>query len=254
VSNTNAAQGSGQASPNSGGETAVEDGETSAGGDPAGTQDPTRPAAIGPDVSALNGGVDSVETAIASAPASGSMPSPATSAGPAFVRAASDVKAGSDIKFDSSSAKGDPGSGPDQSLLVGPLAARVPGTKDEPEPGSPAKDRGAIVESEKRSNEIREPQTGNLLVNFLPLDRTSLEKAIDRFLDRFEGITSELAELEGSTDLLPMVTAFTIAAVATEAIRRRQRDLKTRTGVETFEGPNPLAGLPISWSYALVEK
>jgi hypothetical protein len=64
------------------------------------------------------------------------------------------------------------------------------------------------------------PRNSDLLTDFLPFDRSSLEEAIDRFLDSFEGLGAELAEWPSLAGLVPAATAIVLASLASTAARR----------------------------------
>ena len=63
----------------------------------------------------------------------------------------------------------------------------------------------------------------DLLTEFLPFDRSFVENAIDRFLDRFESLGGELTDLRETTNLVPAVAATALTTLAVEVALRRWR-------------------------------
>jgi hypothetical protein len=94
-----------------------------------------------------------------------------------------------------------------------------------------------VIEFGKASLELPTPGHAELLTNFLPLDRASLENAIDQFLDRFESLGASLPDLQQGTSLVPAIAAAAITALATNAIlsRRRGKDEKKDEAEEDGE-------------------
>jgi hypothetical protein len=71
------------------------------------------------------------------------------------------------------------------------------------------------------------PQRGDLITDFKPYDRTSLEQAIDRFLARFDDLGAELSQSAAPTDLLTEIAAVAVAFTAAKVGLRlfwRSRD------------------------------
>ena len=69
---------------------------------------------------------------------------------------------------------------------------------------------------------VPSPRGSDLLTNFLPFDRASLENAIDRFLVEFENLGAELTGRAPATHLVPALAVVTISALATEVARRKR--------------------------------
>jgi hypothetical protein len=95
------------------------------------------------------------------------------------------------------------------------------------------------------------PQGSELLTDFLPVDRSCLADAVDRFLDEFEGLGAELADWPSSTSVLPALAALTLAAVASN-LARRQSSAGPTTAAEA-EDDERLArspGFPGAWNLA----
>jgi hypothetical protein len=93
----------------------------------------------------------------------------------------------------------------------------------------------------------------DLLTEFLPVDRSFVENAIDRFLDRFESLGAELTDLRETTNLFPAVAATALTTLAVEvALRRWQaRDEDEANGAPAEDAEEELArfvGFPNLWS------
>jgi hypothetical protein len=94
------------------------------------------------------------------------------------------------------------------------------------------------------------PRCADLLTEFLPFDRASLEEAIDRFLAPLEDLGAELANWRPSAGLGPAAAFIVTATVATEVVRRRLRG-RAATG---NEGEEVLARFPdYPWAWSLGE-
>jgi hypothetical protein len=115
---------------------------------------------------------------------------------------------------------------------------------------------GWVMEAEASAGALPQPRQSGLLAVFLPFDSASLERAVDQFLEDFDGLRAELLPLHAPSGLLSVVTALAVAAVASEVIIRRrqssraQRDAETQHGEEGFV---PFPALLNSWSWGLAE-
>jgi hypothetical protein len=115
---------------------------------------------------------------------------------------------------------------------------------------------GEFVEPVFVLRETPAPQVADLISDFLPFDRATLERAIDQFLGQFESLAAELAHLEASTNLLPVMSAAVMTTMAYEVVilQRRVRDERANaTTGDKEEGFTALPGLPNSWSWSLPE-
>jgi hypothetical protein len=125
----------------------------------------------------------------------------------------------------------------------------ISGTSWESEASPEAQDVGP--ETDAGTVEQPSPRSSDLLTEFLPFDRRSLENAIDRFLDQFATLGAELTDLREPANLLPVLAVAALTAVATEVALRRRR---ARAGVkrmpkEDAEGDLAgFAGFPNLWS------
>src|SRR5271166_1226905 len=91
----------------------------------------------------------------------------------------------------------------------------------------------------------------DLLTEFLPFDRSFVENAIDRFLDRFESLGGELTDLRETTNLVPAVAATALTALAVEVALRRWRARDEANGAPAEDVEEELArfaGFPNLWS------
>jgi hypothetical protein len=98
------------------------------------------------------------------------------------------------------------------------------------------------------------PRFADLISDCMPVDRATLERAIDKFLDQFEGIAVELTHLGASTNMLSMVSAIACTAVAAEVVIRQRRAGGAWPGAlaaDDGDGLAALPGLPNSWSWGL---
>jgi hypothetical protein len=94
---------------------------------------------------------------------------------------------------------------------------KVGGSDVPSESGAPALDPPALPD----------PQAADLLTQFLPFDRATLDEALDRFLGEFDGLGSGLPSWREPMSWLPASMAFAAAVLATEVGRRswqRSRD------------------------------
>jgi hypothetical protein len=85
-------------------------------------------------------------------------------------------------------------------------------------------------------NSAPAPNQAGLLTDFLPIDRVSLESAIDHFLENFEvlgGGMPDLQFVEGLT--LPLVAGL-VVFVAADAVVRRRRSQRGRIEESGMDG------------------
>ena len=111
---------------------------------------------------------------------------------------------------------------------------------------TPSEGNAAIGESDPVEEPPPAPRSSDLLTEFLPFDRASLEDAIDRFLAPLEDLGGELANWSSPTSLLPAATVVATAALASEVLRRRYR---RDDGEDARRGPRPISPvIPTAWS------
>jgi hypothetical protein len=91
------------------------------------------------------------------------------------------------------------------------------------------------------------PSAADLHTDFLPFDRATLEAALDRFLDRLDGIGAELSELNPAIPLVSAVVVAGTTALASYVVIRRWRSGSGRTepgedgeGVDLLQFPGLL--------------
>jgi hypothetical protein len=230
-----------------------EDDATSASSDAPGTGD-----AVGGFLGHIDSSL-SAATSIADAiaPASGS----AGSAGPALVAAIS-LSTAAGCQADWAFAAQGASSGPDAAAIetaaanaASAMMIRLPqhGRFD----GRPlAESAQSLVEPTRTSDEAPSPHFAGIISEFLAFDRAALEGAIDRFLEQFDRVGTELVRIEESTGLLSAASAVALTAVATDLIirQRRARDETRNSCAEDDDGGlAALPGLPNSWSWGLNE-
>jgi hypothetical protein len=124
------------------------------------------------------------------------------------------------------------------------LHGSEPGTRSETESIAVETDDGA------GSEEVPSPRYSDLLTEFLPFDRSSLENAIDRFLVQVESLGADLADLGEPTSLLPTLTAAALTVLASEVVLRRRRAREEARDVPAEAAEDELtrfAGFPNLW-------
>jgi hypothetical protein len=184
-------------------------------------------------------------------PASGAVPVPASSSGGAWGRGASDALVIGEI-------------GPDRSLLtnadasISPVATMfgrsaapraLTNRAGEPAPAvdSEGDPEGVASEPPPVEEAAPPPRCADLVTEFLPFGRASLEGAVDRFLAPFDRLGSELIHWQSPVDLIPAATVVATAALAWEAVRRRAR-AGTTAHEEREEDFARFPGYPTAWS------
>jgi hypothetical protein len=97
---------------------------------------------------------------------------------------------------------------------------------------------------------VQSPRSSDLLTDFLPLDRASLESAVDRFLGQFESLGSEFMSSPPPKGLIPLFSAIAITALASEVARQRwsQSNSLNAPPEDDEEGLLPFSGHPSLWS------
>ncbi len=119
--------------------------------------------------------------------------------------------------------------------------------------GQPGSNEPVLASAASLSPDIDgepDPSSSGLLTDFLPFERRSLEAAIDRFLDQFESLGADLTDWRSPTELLPMLTAVAVTAVASEVLRRRrQRDEANAADGDRAGGFGRFPGLQPGWGF-----
>jgi hypothetical protein len=113
---------------------------------------------------------------------------------------------------------GSDGGGPQAHLPGSGIASPLQGSHESP--GAAASERSGGLGGQL-------PRRSDLLTDFKPYDRASLEQAIDRFLDRFDDFADELSRSKGPSDLLTEIMAVAVALTAAKVVLRlfwRSRD------------------------------
>jgi hypothetical protein len=113
---------------------------------------------------------------------------------------------------------------------------------------------GESAESASANDEISAPLARDLVSDFLPFDRATLERAIDQFLEESGGLSGKLARLETSTSVLPVVTLVGMTVIASQVVIRQRRLRDERAGMSANDSEQCSGGLPRlpnSWSWGL---
>ncbi|MBV8382810.1 MAG: hypothetical protein JOZ63_09390 [Planctomycetaceae bacterium] len=99
---------------------------------------------------------------------------------------------------------------------------------------------------------VPSPQKSNLITDFKPFDRSSLEHAIDRFLHHFEDLGPGLSGFGRPSYLLAEVLAVTVAVLASEVVigvlGRPSGVDAAAAEVDVAATPEGFAGLSDPWS------
>ncbi len=90
------------------------------------------------------------------------------------------------------------------------------------------------------------PTYADLLTNFLPIDRASLDSAIDHVLDNFDAFGSGFTDLKAIEGLALPIAAGVVIILGTEATMNRRARAERRQQRDETENPivHPLLGLP----------
>ena len=99
------------------------------------------------------------------------------------------------------------------------------------EAGALPKTESVDMETGAGAVEMPSLRYSDLLTEFLPFDRSFVENAIDRFLDRFESLGAELTDLRETTSLIPVAAATAVTTLAVEVALRRWRRAMRRTAL-----------------------
>ena len=107
-------------------------------------------------------------------------------------------------------------------------------------------------EGEAGRLDVPSPQKSNLLTDFKPFGRSSLEHAIDRFLHRFEDLGPGLSGFGRPSYLLAEVLAVTVAVLASEVVigvlGRPSGDEAAAAEADVAVRTDGFAGLSDPWS------
>jgi hypothetical protein len=101
------------------------------------------------------------------------------------------------------------------------------------------------------------PHFAGLASHFLPFDRASLERAVDRFLDTFDSAADELTRIEPWSALLISAGTIALTSLTLDAIKRRGRtrdDEKSSQDEVRRAETALLRTLPNSWNWNLAER
>jgi hypothetical protein len=126
-----------------------------------------------------------------------------------------------------------------------PVMAAAPGDGRAVGSGPAAETMRMETESDGGSGLRASPRYSDLLVEFLPFDHTSLDNAIDRFLEGFETLGTELSDWPEPAGVVPGLVGTALTALAAEVALRQQlaRHEGKRPSAEDAE--DELAGLAV---------
>jgi hypothetical protein len=117
-----------------------------------------------------------------------------------------------------------------------------------------AQSRYAIADRTGSVEAVLGPRFAGLVSDFLPVDRATLERAVDRFLDTFDRVAVELTGFEPSSALLVATGALGLTTLTLVAIKRRERSDENRDGSHHEVRRMELAllrTLPTYWNWDL---
>jgi hypothetical protein len=87
----------------------------------------------------------------------------------------------------------------------------------------PADQAGLPAEATSAVQELTAPPPADLLTEFLPFDRASVEAAIDQFLGQFEGLGVSLLDLSDSSTVVSGLATLAVATAAAGLVIGRRR-------------------------------
>jgi hypothetical protein len=105
--------------------------------------------------------------------------------------------------------------------------------------GSGSPSEGGSVETV----ELPEPDLAGMIQSFLPFDRSSMEGAIDLFLEPFDGLASTMTELRGPMGLITASLATAATVVAVEVAIRLRRDREQELGADEVDDLTTFPGI-----------
>ena len=102
----------------------------------------------------------------------------------------------------------------------------------------------AVLVSSGEGLEAPDPHLADMILNFLPFDRSTLDEAIDQFLDPFDGMVSSMPTLRGPLGLVTASLAVAVTVLAAEAAIRIRRSKDEGFDADAVEGLVAFPGLP----------
>jgi hypothetical protein len=91
--------------------------------------------------------------------------------------------------------------------------------------------------------EAPQPALADVIQSFLPIDRSAVDVAIDRFLEPFDGLASSMPELRGPMGLISASLAAAATVVAVEVAIRLRRARENELGADDFESAATFPGI-----------
>jgi hypothetical protein len=101
------------------------------------------------------------------------------------------------------------------------------------------------------------PRFAGLVSDFLPVDRATVQRAVDRFLDTLDSVAGEITSFEPSSALMISAVTISVGALAVVVIKRRGRtDEQGKFGADEARRVEMalLRTLPVSWNWDLAEQ
>jgi hypothetical protein len=108
-------------------------------------------------------------------------------------------------------------------LIAASAPGRLTAGPDVTVDGTRSRGDGEIFEVRAGEGPLPASRCADLLTEFLPFDRATLDHAIDSFLDPLEDLGSECANWSPSRSLIPTATLVVTTALTAEVVRRRVR-------------------------------
>jgi hypothetical protein len=104
-----------------------------------------------------------------------------------------------------------------------PVALSSTGSSDISDAEAVSTQIGALGDAAAPTQEPTDPRPSDLLTEFLPFDRASVEAAIDQFLGQFESFSASLPDLGDAGAILPGLATVAIATATAGLIVRQRR-------------------------------
>jgi hypothetical protein len=101
------------------------------------------------------------------------------------------------------------------------------------------------------------PRFAGLVSDFLPVDRATVQRAVDRFLDTLDGVAGEITSFEPSSALMISAATISVGVLAVVVIKRRGRtEEQGKFGLDEARRVEMalLRTLPVSWNWDLAEQ
>ena len=114
---------------------------------------------------------------------------------------------------------------------------------------APREAGGLVTDRAVDELEVPDPQVADLITGFLPFGRSSLENAIDRFLDPFDDLGAALPDWQSPMSLVPASLAVAVTVLALDVAVRLRRSPGEETDPDVELELVPFPGLPGLWRW-----